>query len=216
MLAVIEREPDGALSARKEQAATLRIFLDRVGGRALLDPADDLGPVRSAVRRAVEMRIQVVQAERVHRGVRSICIKVRCVHDRDFRPRTHGGRRNVLPVLAVIARHLNEPVIGAHPDGVRVHRTRRDRVDHAAAGRSGGGSADVLADVFRRVPRFAREVGALLLPVLPAVHRFPEHVGRVVELLRIDRREEDRHRANAAEQVRRRVSRAAAAGTGVG
>ncbi len=195
---VVYREVHGPLGAGKEQPLPLRILLHRVDGLTRRDAGDDLRPRLPAVARPVDVRVQVVEAERVDRRVRPQRVGVRRVHDGHFCPRRQLRRRHVLPRLAGVTRDLDQPVVGAGPDPVDVEIGRRQRIHDASAGRRRGWRSDVLADARRHGPGFPREVRADLRPARSPVHRLPDHIRREVERVGIDRREHDRLRADDA------------------
>ena len=53
------------------------------------DAVVDLGPRLAAIVRAPEVRIHVVQAQRVGRGIRGLRVEVAGIHIEDARPRLH-------------------------------------------------------------------------------------------------------------------------------
>ena len=201
MVAVVEREPDLRLAPRVEQPTPLRVLAHHIDRRAAVDPGHDLRPRRPAIPRAIDVRTKVVEPQRVHRRVRGESSRVRRIHQRDLPPRSELRWRHIAPRLPAVARQVDQSVVGPRPHGVRVHVARRDRVDHTASYRLGARRVGVLADARRHRPGLAREIAAQPRPALAAVHRLPYHVRAVVELARIQRREEDRHGPDAAEVV---------------
>ncbi len=69
MSAVVERDIDGAFGAGEQQALPLRILADGIDRLAVGNAGDDLRPGLPAVVRAEDVRPQIVEAERVDRGV---------------------------------------------------------------------------------------------------------------------------------------------------
>ena len=109
-----------------------------------------------------------------------------------------GGVTSV-PRLAAVARHVDQPVVGAGPDAIDVERRRRDRVDHAALRRLAPRACPCRLPTFGGTSHvFARQVGADLRPAVAAGRRLPQRVRREVQRVRIDRREEHRQRADDA------------------
>ncbi len=213
--AIIERNPDLVFRACVQQSLPLRILANDVDDRAVGEPVRDQRPALPAVVRAVDVRPQVIQAERVHGGVRGACVEVRGVQHGDLAPRPlrELGRRDVAPCLSAVARDLYESIIGSNPDHAGVQVRRTDGVDDSPMLPLLGIETGEHAEIFRNVRGSAREVGADLRPARAAGGGLPEHVRREVQRVRIHRREEDRLRAHhpeiiaAATQRRRYVLR---------
>src|SRR5690242_18361404 len=81
---------------------------------------------------AIDVRAQVVEAQAIDGRVDGGGIETARVEDGNLAPGRYIGRRHVGPSLATIARHVNQTIIGAAPDHVRVFVGRRDRVDDTA------------------------------------------------------------------------------------
>src|SRR4051812_2440489 len=101
--------------------------------------------------------------------VRGVLVEMTSVNDAYLRPRCDVFRRYVLPVLAVIARQLDEAIVCTHPDGIGVEGRGSDGVDHsfARAGKavlSGDG-----VEICRHARIFAREVRGNLIPTAAAI-----------------------------------------------
>ena len=92
---VIERHPDLCVGRRVEEPALARILAYRVGDRTRGDAVVDLGPGATAVVGAPEMRIVVVDAERVGGGVGGAIVEVAGFDVEDACPRFDRGRRHV-------------------------------------------------------------------------------------------------------------------------
>ena len=86
IVAIVERNINGPLRSGEEQALAHRIFAHRVD-RPIRQAADDLLPGFAAVVRAVDVRLQIVEAEAVDGGVDGLVVEVRRVKLRDFAPR---------------------------------------------------------------------------------------------------------------------------------
>ena len=147
--------------------------------------------------RTVDVGTQIIEAQGVDGRIGAERVGVRGVHHRDLRPRLQLAGRHVLPGRATVRRHVDRPVVGADPDAVDVPVGRRDCINDPFLRRPRGGRAFVDADVVRHLPCLARQVRADLRPPLHAAgRRFPQRVRRKVQHVRIDRREEDRLRAD--------------------
>ena len=85
---------------------------------------------------------------------------------------------------------MNKAVVCSRPDSVQLQRRRRDGIDNAALFHLSRRRASVFADRRRQLISLARQVGADLLPILPAVARLPQCVSGKEEKVRIDRRED--------------------------
>ena len=87
MIAIVEGNVNCALSAGKEQTLALGIFTHRIhiliGGNAV----DDFGPGLAGVARAVNVRTQIVETQRVDGGVGRLRIEVAGFDDRNLLPR---------------------------------------------------------------------------------------------------------------------------------
>ena len=183
VIAVVEREPDLRLTPREQQSLPPRVFLHRVDVRAVGDAAHDLRPALAAVLGPVDVRTQIVEMERVDCGIGLVGVRVRRVHDRDLGPRHERGWRDIGPRLAPVARDLDQPVVRASPNGVRIHGARREGVDHAAPRRRSGRCARIATHDLRNFPRLAREIGTDLLPAVASIDRLPHDVGAEIEFV---------------------------------
>ena len=105
-------------------------------------------------------------------------------------------------VVAVVRRHLDQPVVGADPDQRRVQRRRRDRVDDAALAVAIGVARGDVVEIRGDAGIGARQVGADLRPRLRAVGRLEEELVRVVERVRIGLREHQRLRPVRSRRLR--------------
>ena len=200
VVAVVERHVDVRFGAREEQPLLLDVFPDGAERRAGGDAVHDLRPRRAAVVRAEEMRVLVVDAQRVDRRVGRERIEAPGLHHEDLPVGADLFRRHVLPVQSSVPRHRDDAVVGAHPDGIDVLVGRPDRVDdpRAVVVHLRLRLLGVLADALRHLVRLAREVRADLFPVDPAVHGLPQDVGREEQRSLVHHRKDDRLRANLA------------------
>ena len=96
-------------------------------------PLTMFGPGLAAVVRAVDVGLVVGDAMAVDGGIGGFDVEVAGLDLRDLAPGGHGGRRDVVPVLAVVASDVDEAVVGADPDGCGAERRRADGVDDAEA-----------------------------------------------------------------------------------
>ena len=108
------------------------IFADYVNGSVVGQAGGDFFPGLAAIVGAIDVRVQIVEAETIDCGVHAVGIEVRSVQLRDFTPGGEVGRRNFAPVLAAVAREPDEAVVGAGPDDVGVERRGREGINYAA------------------------------------------------------------------------------------
>jgi hypothetical protein len=112
----------------------------------------------------------------------------------------HGVRSGgvtLVPVLAGIARDLDQAVVGSGPDQVAVFGRWRDGVDDAAMLALGGIGGDEGAQA-RRDFRGLRESesGLMILPTVAAIGGAKQNVRSEIKNVRIDGREEQRRGAH--------------------
>ncbi len=178
VVAVIEGNPDLGIGGSVQQTLLARILANRIGGRAARDAVHDLGPSLAAVVRAPQVRIHVVQAQRISSGVGRPGVEVAGVHVEDARPGFHRRGRDVGPLLAAVHGDLDQAVARACPQDVDVERRRRQSGDGAhGAGRDG---RPVFAGIRRNIPLFAaRQIATDGRPAMSAVGRLPDSGSRV-------------------------------------
>ena len=134
-------------------------------------------PRLAAVVRAVDVRPQVVEPEAVHGRVGGV--RRRSAPASMIETLLHGvssGGVTFVPGLAAVARDVDQAVVGAGPDRVRVLIRRGDRVDDAAARLRCLAGVAVDADARGHVRRLARQIGADHRPAVAAVRRLEQHV----------------------------------------
>ena len=172
MIAIVEGNIDGALGAGEEQAAAHRIFAHGVDGGIVGDAAGDLLPALAAVARAIDVGVQIIEAEAIDGGIGRLQVIVRSFELRDFAP----GRKRVdgLPSFPAIARELDEAVIGADPNSVDVAERRANAVDDAAMGLVAGGGKR--QETLRHAGILASEVRTDLLPMLAAISGLEQNI----------------------------------------
>ena len=199
MIAVVERHPHLRVGGAVQQPLHLRIFTDGIGRCIARQSGADLGPGGAAVVRAIKVRTQIVEAERVRRDVGRTGVEMAGVDVVDARPRLERTWRHVFPRGAAVGRDLHLSVVGTGPEYARTAGRRRQRGNRSGRGRCHG--VAVLAGGDGHFPCLPCEIGADTRPALAAVERFPHHVRCVVQHVGIYRREVQRHRAYVAAEV---------------
>ena len=124
VVAIIERNPDLRICRRVQQSLLARILTNGVCDRAWRDAVVDLSPALAAVVRAPEVRIEIVEAQRVGRGVRGAIVEVSCIDVENARPRL--DRRGGVTLLHVVPPFV---VIWMLPSSVPAHSTPMLRDD---------------------------------------------------------------------------------------
>ena len=183
MVAVVEGNVDAQLGGGVEQAILLRVLLDGVDVRAVGNPVNDVGPGAAAVVGAIDVGAPVGEAVAIDGGVGGFGVEVAGLNAGDLAPRRHRWRGHIVPMRAVVAGDVDEAVVGAGPDGLRVQRRWAERIDHAEA--IGHLLVDVLGrdgiEIRGHGRVDAREVGADLFPGLAAVAGAEDELVGVVE-----------------------------------
>src|SRR5467141_3079378 len=198
IVSIVEGNVHGAFRSGEEQTLARRIFAHYVAGAAIGNIFCDFRPRLAEIARAVNMRAQIVEPERIDRRVRRACIEVRSFDNRNFAPRLELRRRYILPGLSAVARDLNQPIISSRPDGVRLLERRSDCVNNAAVFSFFRIARGENAEVRGNFVGFAREIRTDDLPTVSRVGSFEKHVGREVERVRFERRKHHRQRARIA------------------
>ena len=196
VVAVVIRHPHLHVGAGVEHALLPRILANGVRRGAAGDAGVDLRPRLAAVVRAPEVRVLVIQAQRIGRDVRRELVKVPGVHVVDARERLHGRRRHVGPLRAAIHGHLDVAVVGAGPQHADVLGRRSQRGD--GANRRWLHGACILAGAGRHVPRLPGEVRADARPRPASVERLPDDVRCVEQQVAVHRRPDQWHGAHVA------------------
>src|SRR4029077_17462911 len=145
-------------------------------------------PRIAKVARAVNMRAQVVETKTVDGGVGSAGVEMRSLDNGNLAPGLELGWRDVLPGLSGVLRNVNQPVVGAGPNCIRVLEGRRHGVNHATVFALLRIVSCEDAEVWRSVVGSAGEIGAHRFPGISAVCGFEQDVGREIERSRINRR----------------------------
>src|SRR5439155_25875203 len=105
---------------------------------------------------------------------------------------------HVLPVFPALARDPDQAIVRACPDRAHVLVRQAERVDYATLFVGIGVLRGEVAQASRNAGMLAREVRADGLPGLSAVGCFEQHIGGVIEAVRIDGGKEDWLRAVGA------------------
>ncbi len=189
---VVERHVDAMLGAGIEQSATDRILANHVCEIAAWDLRVDARPGRAVVVRAIEVRLTVPHLIAL-RGNKGTARRVRGgVDDADPRVDGQSRRRHELPGLSAVLRHVHETIVRSRPDRVPF-QTRRGESEHRPIH---------LGSVFVKDDGPARIAERLLicpgqvrtdpLPRLPFVGGSPDMLRSHVEIVRCQRRKDDR------------------------
>ena len=193
VVTVVERHVDAPLRPGEEERASSRVLAHGVDHLVPGDPLDPFRPRLTAVPGAVDVRVQVVEPEAIHRRKCLERVEVGGLHQRDLAPGREHGRRHVAPGPAAVVRDVDQAVVGAGPDEVLPQERRRDRVNHPAVLARFGVERRERPQVRRHIVRRAREIGADRLPAPAAVHRPEQHVRAEIQDMRVQRREQERH-----------------------
>ena len=102
VIAVVERHVDLRLRAGEQQTFALGILAHHADRRAARDAIDDLRPRLAAIMRAVDVRVHVVEAQRVDRRVRGQRVEPAGIDDEHLHERRQLRRRDVRPVQAAV------------------------------------------------------------------------------------------------------------------
>ena len=196
MIAVVERHPHLHVGARVQQPLLPRIFADRVRDRAGANAGIDVGPGLSAIVCAPEMRVQVIDPQRVRGRVCGQPVEMPRINVEDAGPRLDRRRRHVRPARAAIHRDLNVAVVGSRPDDIDVARRERQCSDAAHGCRRD--RAGVLAGARRNLPCLSCQIGTDARPAVRVIGRLPDHVRGVKQRVLIHGRPRDRHRPHVS------------------
>ena len=88
IVAIVEADEDGEFGGGEEQALAHRIFADGVDG-SIGQAADGLLPGGAAIVGAIDVRLQVVEAQAIDGGIHGVVIEVRGVELRHLAPGRH-------------------------------------------------------------------------------------------------------------------------------
>jgi len=135
-LPAIHRDPETELGAEKEHVAVHRVFFDHVrkpAHAAFL--RRQRRPALPVIRRLVDVGLDVSERVPVKGGIGCAFIEAAGLDGRDPRILVEPlyVPDHIRPGLRPIARNLHVPIIGPHPDSVRLQWRRADGVDHSEA-----------------------------------------------------------------------------------
>ena len=201
VLAGVERHEEAELGAGIEEAGLLGILADDAGRVIAGDAVLAVGQQRpglAVVVGAIDVRLEVVLAHvPVGREISAALHERRVLDGLDARADQFLGR-HVLPRLAVVARHADRSVVGAHPD----HALLKARLDHRVDSRVDLLARHVARDRIARddlvLRLLGRQVRADDLPGDALVDRAMQHVRRLVDDPRVVRRDIDHGLAREA------------------
>src|SRR5580704_3844580 len=191
MIAVIERHPYARFRPREQKSLANGVFAHGVDRRVVRQTAGDKLPRFSAVVRAIDVWMLIIYAKTTHRSVRCLVIEVRRDELRHLAPRRQFRRRDVFPVGSGVARGPNQPVVGSRPQRVQRFKRRCQRIDNSALFIGVGVFAGRIPHTCWNAGMLARKIRTDCFPRVPAVHRLKNKIRRVVEDMRIDRREKN-------------------------
>ena len=186
LIAVVEGDKNSRFRARKKQPFARRILANGIGVASPGDARRDFLPAFTAVASPIVVRAVIIQPVAVHGSVNGARVVTRGHEHANFTPWGEGGRSDVVPGLAGVARELNQAVVGAHPNFARVERGGRDGVNDSAALSSGRVGSGRWVECIGNAGVLPREVGAQDLPGIAAVGSPEEHLRSKIELVRIE------------------------------
>ncbi len=197
IVAIVEADEDGELGGGEEEAFAQRVFADCIDG-SIGQAANGFLPGGAAIVGAIDVGLEIVEAEAIDGGVDGVVIEVRGVELGHLAPGSDGGRGDVFPGLAAVAREVDEAIVGARPEDVDVEARGGEGVDDAAARGLLFGSVGVGRDAGGSFVGFAAEIGADGFPVAAAIGGLEDHLRAEVEDVRIDVAEKERRGAQVA------------------
>src|SRR6185503_6613945 len=116
VLAIVERREQSGLSAGEQQSATVRIFANYSSECVIRNPVCDFLPGLAVVAGLVQIWFEVIELVHRRRYISSARIDRRSVDRIDLNPFGHAFRSYVLPVLASVARDVNESIVRSNPN----------------------------------------------------------------------------------------------------
>src|SRR5438094_625336 len=135
MIAIVERNIDGAFGSCKQQTLALRVLAYHVGILIIRNALRNFGPGSTSVSRAINVRPQIVEPESIDGRIRCVLVKVAGVKNRNLLPCFQLLWRHIGPVSAAISGSLNQAIISAGPNEIDVQRRSRNCVDHTSLSR---------------------------------------------------------------------------------
>src|SRR5260370_5284864 len=168
------------------------MFADRVDWSIVRKPGNDFLPSGAEVAGAVDVRLQVVEAEAIDGGVDSSRVEVRSLQNGNLAPGSKLRRSDILPGLSAVASELNQAIVCAGPQRACFLEGGCEGINRAAMlslfGVARGKSPEIRGD-FRRL---ARQVRTDDLPRAAAIGRLEQNICGEIESARIERRKDDR------------------------
>ena len=113
MVAVVEGNVDSQLGSGKQQSFLLGVLANRVDESVGRNAVHNRLPAFAIVARAIDIRRLIVEPVTINRNVSHGGIEARGLDHRDLAPVAESRRRHVLPVLAAVARQMQQPGIAA-------------------------------------------------------------------------------------------------------
>ena len=123
----IERNINPSLRPRIQQILPHRIFADDMRVSAIRDATRNFRPRLAEIRGFEKIRLQIVQLVRIDCGIRRARIVRRSINQAHQAPFRNSLWRHIRPVLAAIARNVDQAIIGSRPQQVLLHWRLRDR-----------------------------------------------------------------------------------------
>ncbi len=180
VVTVIKGNEYRALRTCKEQPLAFGIFAHRVARSTGRNAVRYFAPRLAEVASPIDVRAQIVQAKAVNGSICRTGLEMRNLDDRDLAPGLELRWRDVLPGLSGVLRDVNQTVVRARPNCIRVLERRRDRVNHApvlALLRIVGRKSP---EVWRRIVGSPRKIGTDHLPAISGIDGFEKDVGREI------------------------------------
>src|SRR4051794_32974866 len=118
MIAVVEGYVHATLGGRIEKSLSHRIFTNRTGRSRIVQTSVDFGPCCTAVVRPPEMRMHIVETERVDGGVHRLRVETARIHVEDFHPWLECRGRYVFPGHSAVCCGFDNAIVGANPEAV--------------------------------------------------------------------------------------------------
>src|ERR1700687_2559187 len=186
------------LGAGEEQALSHRILANRIDRGVVRETRHDLLPTPPAIAGSINVWFEIIEADPVDCGECGRWVVMGGLDHRDLAPGGKVGRRDVAPILPAVPGEVNQAILGAGPDQLRILERGCDGIDDPAvfAFLRVGGAEN--AQVGWYLVLLPRQIGADRLPASTSVGGLEQHVGCEKEGARLARRKEDRERAHVA------------------
>ena len=205
--AVVETDKQPVLGARVEDALPFGILAYHAHGVVGWKAAGDQGPAVAVVFGLVEIGLPVAELV-AQRGDVGLAVAMgRGLDAVDAAAGRQVGGRDVAPVLAAVARDMDGPVVGAHPEEAGAARRLADGIDGAVELFAGNVARDGATGDDLLVGLEGRQVGRDGLPGDAVVRRLMQILRGVVDHVGVVRRDVDgRDALEAQDQIFRIVS----------